>query len=159
MTAKISDDVRQARHWLTAMAKDLRGEVPMRIHESKPGGLGFAPPFHPDFIAYIGNLNCKDPSCNECRGREHRPKHYFDGDGTRKPEVRMRAKRAFRKLREVSPIEFDVLWLAVMHGLTVQQISVRLSEWEERRGSEQRYTEADIVVLALAGIDKASKWF
>lgn len=159
MATTLNDDVRRASHWLQALAKDWQGEVPMRIHESRPGGLGFAPPFHPDFIAYIGNLTCQAPDCPECRGREKRPKHYFDGDGNRKPEVRMRARRAFRKLREVSPIEFDVLWLAVMHGLSIQQISERLTEWERKRGGTQRYAPEDVVVLAVAGIDKATKWF
>jgi hypothetical protein len=155
----ISDDVRMARHWLNMLGPELQGEVPMRIHESRPGGLGFAPPFHADFIAYIGNLTCKNPECLECRTKERHGKVYYDGDGNRNPNTRMRARRALRKLREVSPLEFDVLWLATMHGLTINQIAERLSDWEKRRGTDRRYSPQDIVILAIAGIDKAQKWW
>ena len=156
---RLNEEAKQARHWLRVMARDMRGEVPMKIHESRPGGLGFAPPFHSDFINYIGNLKCKNPECTDCRSSERRTKHYFDGDGNRNPDARMRARRAFRKLREVSPIEFDVVWLATMHGLTVEQITERLNAWEQRSGRSNRYSSEDIVVLAIAGIDKASKWW
>lgn len=153
-------EIKTAKMLLHQLARDWRGEVPMRLHESGFGqayGLGSSPPFAPEFIGYIGHIQCKNDRCLECTGR--RPKVYMDGDGNRKTtNQRTRTTKAFRKLRQASPIEFDVLYLAVMHGLTVEQITARLNDWSERKGYEATYTDESVSLLALCGLDKLQKW-
>lgn len=158
------NEVETARRWLTEWAIDWRGEVPTRIHDSTYGqsyGLGSAPPFAPEFIRYVGSIECKNEECRdpECR-RTRRREVYMDGDGYRDPnqDHRSRMTRAFRKLRKAAPREYDVLWMAVMHGLTIEQITERLNERAIRGGHEDRYTAKSVAFLALCGIDKTSKW-
>jgi len=154
------DEVQQAKRFLGEWGRDYRGEIPTRIHATSHGahfGLGSAPPFAPEFVRYIGKLNCKNPSCKKCRedlpiyleGEEYRAKHR---------DERTRVTRAFRKLRRAAPLEFDVLYLAVMHGLTVEDIAEKLTARAIAGGHEERYDVAAITILAIAGVDKAAAW-
>lgn len=154
------DEVRKAQHLLGQWGKDYRGEIPTRIHATSHGahfGLGSAPPFAPEFVSYVGKLNCKDPHCRHCRedlpiyleGEEYRAKHS---------DERTRVTRAFRKLRRAAPLEFDVLFLAVMHGLGVEEIAEKLTTRSENRGHPERFDIAAITLLAVAGVDKVSAW-
>jgi len=155
------DEVRETQRLLGQWGKDYRGEVPSRIHAGAYGqhfGLGSAPPFAPEFINYIGRLNCKDPRCKSCRedlpvyleGEEYRAKHS---------DERTRVTRAFRKLRRAAPLEFDVLYLAVMHGLSVIEIADSLTKRAIKGGHPERYDQAAVTLLAVAGADKVSAWF
>ena len=154
------EEIRHTQRWLGQWAKDYRGEIPTRIHDSKPGqhfGLGSAPPFAPEFIGYIGKLNCKNPHCKHCRedlpiyleGQEYRARHS---------DQRTRVTRAFRKLRRAAPMEFDVLYLAVMHGLSVAEIAEKLTARAVAGGHEERFNVAAITLLAVAGVDKVAQW-
>ena len=161
MTQLVTDEeALNARHWLTQWAEDYRGEIPTRIHTSTHGqgyGLGAAPPFAPEFEAYIGRLNCKQPNCRHCRedlpvyleGAEYRAKHN---------NARTRVTRAFRKLRRAAPIEFDVLYLAVMHGLSVSEIADKLTQRAINGGHVERYDVSAVTVLTVSGVDKISAW-
>lgn len=156
-------EITSARLQLEELARDWRGEVPLRIHASGRGqawGLGSAPPFSPEFEQYIGKLECKVPDCQECRKENRRPTIYMDGDGNRShlKEHRQRTTKAFRKLRRAAPLEFDVLYMAVMHGLNIEQITARLNDWSSTKGYETTYTIESVAVLALCGIDKTTRW-
>ena len=154
-------EVQQAQMLLGQWSRDYRGEVPTRIHATHHGahfGLGAAPPFAPEFVSYVGKLNCKNPNCKHCRedlpvyleGEEYRAKHS---------DERTRVTRAFRKLRRAAPLEFDVLFMAVMHGLSVQEIADKLTERAITKGHEERYDSTSVTLLAIAGVDKVSAWF
>ena len=59
-------EIRNAKFWLSRIFADYNNEIPRRIHSRDHGQqyrLGSAPPFAPEFISYIGRLNCKDPHC------------------------------------------------------------------------------------------------
>jgi len=154
------EEVRKAQRFLGEWGKDYRGEIPTRIHATNHGahfGLGSAPPFAPEFVNYVGKLNCKDPHCAKCRedlpiyleGEEYRAKHS---------DERTRVTRAFRKLRRAAPLEFDVLYLAVMHGLSVEEIATKLTARAVAGGHPERFNVAAITLLAVAGVDKVSAW-
>lgn len=152
-----SHEIDQAQFWLRELARDWQGEIPTRIHEQDHGqhyGLGSSPPFAPEFIGYIGRLTCKSPDCEKCRRAEKSP----PTDG-RKGNERTRTNRAFRKLRRSAPLEYDVLWMAVMYRLTVRQITINLNDRAIARGIDDRYTPQDVVVLAMSAIDKVSRWY
>ena len=153
-------EARNAANLLASWAADYKGEIPNRIHASHHGqhyGLGSAPPFAPEFVNYIGKINCKDPQCRQCR--EDLP-IYLEGEEYRaqRRDERTRITRAFRKLRRAAPLEFDALYMAVMHGLTVSEIADKLSDRAATRGHPERYDVAAVTVLIVAGVDKVGAW-
>lgn len=141
--------------WLRSLRDDWNGETPTRIHEGghdSAWGLGSAPPFAPEFIAYVGRLECKVPDCLECRkARMHVP--------TRNPESRQRTTRAFRKLRTYAPREYDALQLVCIAGLTIDQAAARFNEQAESKGKPDRYTPQGITLLVVSGLDKVMTWY
>lgn len=161
MTALVTEEeARNAARWISEWATDYRGEIPRRIHSGGLGqhyGLGSAPPFAPEFISYIGKINCKDDKCRQCRedlpvyieGAEYRARHS---------DPRTKVTRAFRKLRRAAPLEFDVLYLAVMHGLSIEEIADKLTERAHTKGFDDRYDIAMVTVLAVLAVDKVGAW-
>jgi hypothetical protein len=153
-------EVKETRDFLSRWGREYREEIPSRIHASGHGqhyGLGSAPPFAPEFIRYIGRLNCKRPNCKECR--EDLP-IYLEGEEYRKKhsDERTRITRAFRKLRRAAPLEFDVLYMAVMLGHSVAEIAQKLTERAAARGHADTYDETAVTVLAIVGVEKVSAW-
>lgn len=152
-------EARRARGWLEQWAVAYREEVPSRIHASHHGqayGLGSAPPFAPEFIAYMGKLNCKDRHCRQCR--EDLPV-YIEGHQYREEhsDARTRVSRALRKLRRAAPLEFDVVYMA-LRGATVAEIADRLTERAIARGKTDRYDVNAVTVLVVLGVDKVGAW-
>jgi hypothetical protein len=147
--------LRSMAFWLRSLREDWVGETPTRIHEGghdSAWGLGSAPPFAPEFIAYVGRLECKVPDCAECRkARMHVP--------TRNPESRQRTTRAFRKLRTYAPREFDALQLVCVQGLSVTQTAARLTEQAQSKGKPEVYTAQGITLLVVSGLDKVMTWW
>jgi hypothetical protein len=153
-------EAREANRWLSEWAADYRGEIPTRIHATNHGqhfGLGSAPPFAPEFISYMGKLNCRDKDCRQCRedlpiyieGASYRAKHN---------DPRTRVTRAFRKLRRAAPLEFDVLYMAVMQGLSLTEIADRLTDRAISKGHPERYDLSTVTLLAVMGVDKVGAW-
>lgn len=151
-------EVRDAQRWLSNLGAEWKAEVPRRLHESSHNnhyGLGFSPPFAPEFIGYIGHLKCAQVGCRECQ-EEHQKTPLVNRHHT---ESRTRTTKAFRKLRKAAPVEFDVLFMAVMHNQTVTSITAKLNERAKSRGIEDRYTQEDVAILALSGYDKLKMWW
>lgn len=154
-------EIRHARHWLSRIFADYNNEIPRRIHarEYKQGyGLGAAPPFAPEFISYIGRLNCSDPHCKPCR--EDIPV-YMEAEEYKKKNSnpKTRVTRAFRKLRRAAPTEFDVLYMAVVRGLSAAQIVENLNTRAIAGGHKERYDMESVAVLAVLGTEKLSAWY
>ena len=147
-------EIARARHWLEYFAAGVVEETPMKLHETRPGGLGFAPPFHSEFVRYIGDLECKVPSCSVCVKRRSQRENY---GRPRQRNMNLRTTKAFRRLRKMAPVEFDVLWMAVNYGLSIEQITARMNDWAARKGYEDTYTPEGITVLALSGLDKLER--
>ena len=146
--------------WMHQFARDwtIQGEVPLRIHDSGMGqafGLGSAPPFAPEFIGYIGALECKVPGCKEC-SEQH--KHDYN-PYTRNHQTRTRTTRAFRKLRRFAPREFDAVYMAVVHQKSLAQISSDLNDRAYARGFDDVYSPEDVLLLIVSGMDKLMRWW
>jgi hypothetical protein len=163
MTAAISsDDIARTRHWLGEFAKDWIGEVPTKIHKKEPGGLGAAPAFSDEFVGYIGELTCKVDTCMICVDRKHAPRHSLSSESYRlahKTQSRNRTTKAIRKLRRVAPLEFDVLYMIVMHGLSVEQVAQKLTERSRTRGLDETFDIPSVVILTVSGVEKVSSWW
>jgi hypothetical protein len=148
-------EVHRLSFWLNSLGEDWRGDVPLRLHESDRRGKGVAPPFSPEFVAYVGYLECSQPDCSSCR--EQRKVRI--NERLRNPEPRLRATRAFRKLRKIAPREFDALYLYCINRFTINQIAIKLNERSIRLGKPERYNEASVLLLLLSGIDKVAKFW
>jgi len=123
----------------------------MRLHER---GDGSSPPFSPEFIRYVGYVECTMPDCPDCRKERAKQKN---AQGWRNPEPRLRATRAFRKVRRVAPREFDALYLYCINSFTVAEIAKALTDRAKRLGHDDRYTRTSVRLLLLSGIDKVIK--
>lgn len=153
-------ELTKARHWLAEIYRDYRGEFPMRIHAREHGqhyGLGSAPPFSPEFKAFIGYLHCSNPRCKTCR--EDVPV-YLEAEEYRAKQgnPKTRAARAFRKLRRAAPAEYDVLWLA-LRGHTAAEIASKLNERAIVGGHPERYDIEAVAVMTVLGTEKLSSWY
>jgi hypothetical protein len=144
----------KAIFWLNSLGDDWRGEVPYRLHEKGHFGLGSAPPFSSEFINYVGFIECKRPNCGDCAKERAAGKHKW-----RNPEGRLRATRAFRKLRKVAPREFDALYLYCVQQYPVPAISAALNERAARLEKDDRYEQVAVVLLLLSGIDKVQHYW
>lgn len=146
-------DLHRAAFWLNSLGEDWRGDVPLRLHSkdtTKEGTIDFSP----EFARYIGELECKQPDCQECSSRRARQKN---AQGWRNPESRLRATRAFRKLRKTAPREFDALYLYCISQFSISEIAKSLTERAIRLDKPERYTSTGVYLLLLSGIDKVIK--
>lgn len=155
-----SDDIAHTRRWLTQFAKDWVGETPLRIHKREYDGLG--PSFSDEFIGYIGELTCNVDGCIICLERKKQPKQMLASEEYKRAhrsQSRTRTTKAFRKLRKIAPLEFDVLRMIVMHGLTMEQVAQRLTDRAAARGLDETYDVSGIAILAVSGTSKLSDWY
>lgn len=135
------------------MTEEWRGEIPTRLHLPGSFGLGSAPPFSPEFIGYIGKLECKVEGCKECGDKTERmgESRFVNHEGRR------RTKRAMNRLRKVSPIEWDVVYMYCVLGYQPEAIVKALNDRAERLEKEERYTLEGVHILLIAGADKTRK--
>jgi len=162
-SAGITDeDIAHTRHWLTQFARDAVKEVPTKLHQ-RLGDRGAAPPFTDAFVGYIGELDCKVDGCIICKDRKAAPKQAIlseDYKIAHRSQSPNRTTKALRKLRRIAPLEFDVLYLAIMQGLTISQIAERLNERSARKGSADEVFDNEIVtLLAVSGVDKIGSFY
>ena len=148
-------ELHRAAFWLQSLGEDWRGDIPMRVHEKSTTTEGTLS-FSPEFVGYIGYLECKMPDCPECRKQRAQQKN---AEGWRNPEARRRATRAFRKLRRVAPREFDALYLYCINRMTITEIARALNQRAMRIKKEDRYDSVAVFLLLFSGIDKVVKFW
>ena len=162
MEAPVSEaDLARTRHWLGEFARDWIGEVPMRIHKKDHDGMG-SPEFSDEFVGYIGELTCKVDTCMICVDRKAAPKQYLTSEAYRlqhRAQARNRTTKAIRRLRRIAPLEFDVLYLIVMHGLSVSQVAEKLTERSRTRGLDETFDVPSVLILVVSGVEKTSSWW
>jgi hypothetical protein len=119
---------------------ELQSEFPMRIHsrEIDDGSAWGAPAFHPEFMRW---LSIKELPAGE------------------RPDGRTRITRVLRKVRKESPSEWFVTQLVVLNGLSIKQVVARKAARESARGSDIRWTEEQVLLLLMGGLDKCYKWY
>lgn len=118
---------------------ELAEELPLKIHVHALAEDG-APAWSGEFADWLQ------------KGTRRRRK---DAHPTDQP---LRLKRAMRILRGVAPREHDVLW-KVLRGENVAQIRAWLNDRAERQGHPERYSERDVAVLIVSGVDKVAFWY
>jgi hypothetical protein len=155
---------RRVENLLDFFHSELHGEYPMRIHsrDVDDGSKWGAPAFHPQFIRWLG-------AEYEHVGRDQSGVYH-------PPDGRTRVTRVLRKIRQVAPREYYVLQLVLANGMSVNEATKRMTEREAQRNEEARseaarkgesppvvedhvYDYTEVLLLLLAGLDKAYKWY
>jgi DNA-directed RNA polymerase specialized sigma24 family protein len=114
--------------WAKEFSRSWHLDIPMRIHSREIGEDG-APQWHPEFAAWISS------------------------DVKEEKRSRQRTKKAFRKLRDASPREFDAVYLYCVKGLSVPEIAAAMSQRAITRSLPDRYDEDSVLLLLYSGID------
>jgi hypothetical protein len=146
------EELEKTAYWLREFSLAWNSEVPIKLHT----GLRFidgggSPAFDPAFLAYI-DRPCKRRWCHDLNCRHDRD-DILDRDN------RHRTTKAFRKLKESTPREFDALYLICRHGLTLEEAGEKLTERAIRLGKPERYGVAAVLILVMSGIDKLVRWW
>lgn len=144
-------ELRQFSFWLNSLGEDWRGDIPTRIHDMHGSDIDGGLKFSPEFERYVGQLECKQPDCAECRATRAKQKN---SEGWRNPESRLRATRAFRKLRRVAPREFDCAYLYCINRMTLPDIAAALTTRAIRLDKPERYQNCCAFLLLFSGIHK-----
>lgn len=147
MSTELESKIRYWSQWINHIASDWSGEVPMRIHgrDTDDGGN---PDFHPEFVNYIGYLECSQPGCAECAKERSKLHNRANRDG------RSRATKALRKVRRVAPKEFDTVYSICVLGMSPSATAERFNANAIAKGYPERYRTSDVIVLLYSGIDK-----
>jgi len=131
--------MRDTAEWASYFAADWRMELPDRIHSGAIGADG-TPAWHHDFELWLTGERI-----------------YVK----RNDDQRLRTTRVMRKLRKISPREYEVLYRILVLGDSVDDTTVWLNERAQRnqiplpRGREAHYRTKDTLALLIAGISFA----
>jgi hypothetical protein len=155
------------------LSNEWKAEIPLQMHRMGVRGLG--PDGTPDWTAEFSLwLSPRRDSDDRPDDWEDRSIHDRRGPYQNSP-ARVRATRAFRKLRRQSNAEFIVAYrLCVLDPPTLDPRTHkpdsesfsgalnRTAHWLNERavakGRDERYSADDVAVLAYAAMDKLSRW-
>lgn len=117
-------------------------EVPLRMH-SRDVSQGGTPEWHQDFARWLsGPVNQTD----DRRWSQHK-------------EPRVKATRAFRKLRKFSPREYEVVYRTAILGIPFNDTIDWLNARAIRNNKTDRYDTDAGLMLLIGGVDKVAHWF
>lgn len=114
-------------------------ELPTRIHQ-RAFDDGGAPQWHPDFALWMSRGEVPDKVWRE------------------QPETRVRATRAFRKLRYQSPREYEILYRTAILRIPLSETMEWLNDRAIRNGHPERYGESDVLLYLVVATDKVVSW-
>lgn len=130
-----SSVIKEAAHWGSFLGAEWIRDFPDRMHDSGLVGDGTPQQWSADFARWISNV-------------------ADEGN-------RGRTTRVMRKLRRVSPREYEVMYRAMVLGESFEAITQWLNERATRNsiplpaGRSEHYRLKDAVALFIAGVDYA----
>lgn len=130
------------------------GTIHRSATDQEHDGLG-GPEFHSDFLRWL-----TDAGVCMCEGDHRFPCHTVTARFrfSRNKAHPRRLRRAFRQLRDIDPVAYDVLWLLVARGLPFAAVTIRINDERYRRGQEP-YSDADLTVFTISGFSILSAAF
>ena len=151
--------IRSTINWIGIFAYEWRSEIPMRIHGRDENGATISPDGSPAWSSEFSRWIDSGPGE---RGQlvKRNPLH------TNSPE-RTRITQAFRKLRRQAHNEFLVAYfLCVLEPLSDPQefetetfrLAKHLTARAIRLGLPDRFTEDDVLILAVSAMEKLARW-
>lgn len=158
--SEVDDACWRARYFSIEWA----GETPMKLHSLRDTGADGAPRMTGEFQGYLENAL-------------YAKRHQHDSSRQKAIDIaddpRRRVTKAFRKLREKAPREFDAVYGMCVIDQVGRDLPARDSEGIRRqfeasvRRTKQRlnqraqgthYEESDVLILVVSGIRKVSMW-
>lgn len=115
-------------------------EIPLRLH-SRETDDGGAPQWHPDFARWLFRSDVSDDKWR------------------RNPEYRVRTTRAFRKLREKFPREYEVLYRTAILGISLNDTAQWMTYRAMRNHKPERYTPNDLLLFLFVATEKIDSWW
>lgn len=142
VTVTIPTEVLQATFRdMWELASYWNDELPIRIHnrETSDGGT---PEWHPDFARWLTRAD-----------------KFDDRKWSENPEPRVKTTRAFRKLRQRSPREYEVVYRTAILKIPFGETVNWLNERAIKNGHADRYDVDSALMLLICGVDKIATWF
>jgi len=150
---------KESRYMLGSRGQnDIESEAPERIH-SRETDAGGSPEWHPRFEQWL-----VDSGVCFCEPNEKGPHHYpcnLVRAKLRQPTNHghpRRLKRAFRQLRDIDPIAYDIVWLLVGRHMPWLDVCVKINDERVRRGQEP-FEDHEMSVFAISGVALLSAAF
>jgi len=133
--------------WVRFLSHHWKQEVPNKIHVRQIDAGG-APEWSPEFARWVDRGYEEDGRWDS--GAKKR--------APRNPELRLRATRAFRKLRKKNIREFEVLYRTVVLGVSITDTAEWLTQRAIRNNKPERYTPGGVQVLLYSAAHKVMSW-
>lgn len=133
--------------WVAFLAAHWKEEVPPKIHlrQIDPGG---APEWTPEFARWV-DRGYEEDGRYDSGAKRRAPKN---------PELRLRATRAFRKLRKKNIREFEVLYRTVVLGHSIDDTAEWLTQRAIKNNKPERYTRGGTQLLLYSAAHKVMSW-
>jgi hypothetical protein len=149
-------DLRYTGEWALRLGNDWKMEVPIKMHRgARVLDDGGGPAWTAEFERWLARNDA------DSQVRDHR------GPYQNHPR-RIRTTRAFRKLRNAAPVEFNAAYdLCVLNPVrsidelpsAFQAIARRLNDRAIRKGYPERFTAEQVAILCYSAVAKiAERW-
>ncbi len=135
------NDLAATSRWVSELAAYWNEEIPLRIHSRDISDDG-SPQWGSDFSVWLLRADVT----RDDRWRE-------------RPEPRVRTTRAFRKLREKFPREYEVLYRTAILQIPLATTTDWLNARAERNQKPERYTMRDTLLMLMIAADKVASWW
>lgn len=126
--------------WLSDLRSYWNAEVPLRVHSRETADDG-SPQWSSDFALWLFRADLGDEKWR------------------RNPEPRVRTTRAFRKLREKFPREYEVLYRTIILDIPIETTVEWLNERAVRNNKPERYSMRDTLLILFIAADKVHSWW
>lgn len=135
------ESLKSTAKWIAELASYWNEEVPLRVHSREIAEDG-APQWSSDFSMWLLRADATK-----------------DAQWQRKSEPRIRTTRAFRKLRESYPREYEVLYRTAILKIPLDVTVEWLNERAIRNNKPERYSMRDTLLILMVAADKVQSWW
>ncbi len=139
-TVLSKEKIHASARWISELRAYWNDEIPVRIHSREIADDG-SPQWSSDFALWLLRTDLRDREWRE------------------RPEPRVRTTRAFRKLRERFPREYEVLYRTAILDIPIATTTEWLNARAARNGKPERYTMRDTLLILFVAADKVSAWW
>lgn len=137
----LSDEqIKASTRWISDLRSYWNDEIPVRMHSRSISDDG-APQWSSDFALWMTRSDVGDRKWSE------------------NPEPRVRTTRAFRKLRNKFPREYEVLYRTAILDIPLETTVQWLNERAIRNNKPERYTMRDTLLILYIAADKVQSWW
>lgn len=141
LSQKTTEQIESTMKWIRELASYWNEEVPIKIHSRETADDG-SPQWGHDFSVWLLRADTT---------RDDRWKS--------RPEPRVRTTRAFRKLREKHPREYEVLYRTAILSIPIKETTNWLNERAIRNNKPERYSMESTLLILMVAADRVASWW